>query len=73
MRDNYSYYEKLESEVIGISVDSLYTNGKFKEEHQINFPLLSDFNKDVSRMYDALMDNFAFDYQGRHASSNICD
>ncbi len=64
MRDNYSLYEDMNAEVIGISVDSLYTNGKFKEVYQINFPLLSDFNKEVSEMYDALMENFNFDYRG---------
>jgi len=64
MRDNYTYYEELNSEVIAISVDSLYTNAKFKEVHQINFPLLSDFNKEVSKKYDSLLENFSFDYQG---------
>src|SRR4030095_5376064 len=64
MRDNYSYYENLNVEVIGISVDSLYTNGKFREVNQFNFPLLSDFNKEVSRMYGALMENFSYDYHG---------
>lgn len=64
MSENYSYYETLNSEVIGISVDSLYTNGKFKELNQIHFPLLSDFNKQVSKAYDALMEEFGFDYQG---------
>jgi len=64
MRDNYSYYEQLNSEVIAVSVDSLYTNRKFQEEHRLNFPLLSDFNKEVSKKYDAVLENFAFDYQG---------
>ena len=64
MRDNYSYYEDLNAEVIGISVDSLYTNGKFREVHQFKFPLLSDFNKEVSELYDAVLDNFSFDYRG---------
>src|SRR5436190_23750402 len=53
MRDNYSFYTNLNAEVIGISVDSLYTNAKYKETHQFIFPLLSDFNKEVSELYDA--------------------
>ena len=64
MRDNYSFYSNLNAEIIGISVDSLYTNAKFKEAHQLNFPLLSDFNKEVSEQYDALLENFNFDYHG---------
>lgn len=64
MEENYSFYEKLNAEVIGVSVDSLYTNKKFKEVYNLDFPLLSDFNKDVSRMYDSLEEHFAFDYRG---------
>lgn len=64
MRDNYSFYEKLNAEVLAISVDSLYTNAKFKEINGFNFPLLSDFNKDVSKEYDCLIENFNFDYHG---------
>jgi len=64
IRDNYTYYEKLNAEVLGISVDSLYTNKKFREVYELNFPLLSDFNKDVSRAYDSLDEHFAFNYKG---------
>jgi peroxiredoxin len=64
MRDNYSFYEQLNSEIIGISVDSLYANREFKTVNQLNFPLLSDFNKEVSSDYEVLMENFGFDYRG---------
>src|ERR1043165_6442491 len=64
MRDNYSYYSELNAEIIGISVDSLYTNAKFRETHEFNFPLLSDFNKEVSELYDALFEDFNYDYHG---------
>ncbi|MBA3649123.1 MAG: redoxin domain-containing protein [Chitinophagales bacterium] len=64
VRDNYSFYEKLNAPIIAISVDSLYTNAKFKELNKFNFLLLSDFNKEVSRKYDSLIENFNFDYQG---------
>jgi len=64
MRDNYSFYENMNAEVIGISVDSLYANAKFKELNQLNFPLLSDFNKQVSKLYDSLSEKFSFEYEG---------
>ncbi|MEP7128606.1 MAG: peroxiredoxin [Chitinophagales bacterium] len=64
MGENYSFYENLNAEVIGISVDSLFTNKQFKEEHKLTFPLLSDFNKDVAPLYDSLADTFAFEYRG---------
>lgn len=63
-RDSLSLYEKLNTQILAISVDSLFSLGKFKEENNYNFPLLSDFNKDVSRSYGALYDTFVFDMQG---------
>ncbi len=64
IRDNLSEYNDLNSEVIGISVDSLYALKKFKQEQQLNFPLLSDFNKEVSRSYGCLYETFGFDMKG---------
>jgi peroxiredoxin len=50
---------------LGISVDSLFTLGKFKEEQKLNFPLLSDFNKTASKSFDVLYEVFpAFEMQG---------
>ena len=53
-RDNMSQYEKTNAKVLGISVDSVFTLAKFKENENLNFPLLSDFNKEVSRTYGCL-------------------
>ncbi|MEZ5046655.1 MAG: peroxiredoxin [Chitinophagaceae bacterium] len=64
MRDNMSMYEQLDAEIIGISVDSLFVLGEFKKTHQLNFTLLSDFNKEVCAQYDTLFEAFAFDMQG---------
>ena len=44
MRDNLNYYTDLNAVVLGISVDSVFSLGKFKEEQNYNFSLLSDFN-----------------------------
>jgi peroxiredoxin len=63
-RDNLAFYNKANAKVFGISVDSVYTLAKFKEEQHLNFPLLSDFNKAVSIAYGALYDTFAFDMHG---------
>ena len=54
MRDNLSYYDGLNAQVLGISVDSPFTLAKFKEENGYQFPLLSDFNKTASAAYGAL-------------------
>ena len=64
VRDNIAAYNNANAVVLGISVDSLFTLAKFKEEQHLNFPLLSDFNKDVSREYEALYESFGFGMLG---------
>lgn len=65
IRDDISNYGNLNAQVLGISVDSLYSLDKFRKEQQLNFPLLSDFNKEVSKVYDVLYDVFpAFEMRG---------
>jgi peroxiredoxin len=54
----------LNTAVVGISVDSPFTLAKFKEEQQLNFPLLSDFNKEASQAYGAYYDTFVLDLKG---------
>jgi peroxiredoxin len=63
-RDELSFYQDLDAQVLGISVDSVFTLAKYKEDQQLNFPLLSDFNKEVSRAYDALYEEFGFGMKG---------
>lgn len=58
VRDGINKYHNDSTEVLGLSVDSVFTLGKFKEEQQYNFPLLSDFNKEVSNLYEAIHDSF---------------
>ncbi len=64
IRDQLGDYNDLNAEVVAISVDSLFTLEKFKEEQKYNFPLLSDFNKDVSKAYDSLYEDFVLDMKG---------
>lgn len=58
MRDNFGYYDGLNAQVLGISVDSPFTLAKFKEDQAYQFPLLSDFNKEVAAAYGALYEDF---------------
>ena len=64
IRDNIGIYNNANARVLGISVDSVYTLAKFKEIQQYNFPLLSDFNKDVSAAYGSLYDNWKLNMKG---------
>lgn len=64
MRDNIATYAGLQADVVAISVDSPFTLDKFKQEQNLPFALLSDFNKEVSKAYDSLYDTFAFGMKG---------
>ena len=64
MRDSFGYYDGLNAVILGISVDSPFTLGKFKAENNYQFDLLSDFNKEVSAAYGALYEEFALGLKG---------
>jgi peroxiredoxin len=54
MRDSWQQWEQLDAKVFGISVDSPFVVDKFRNDLNIPFPILSDFNKEVAPKYDAL-------------------
>ncbi|MCW9706301.1 peroxiredoxin [Fodinibius salsisoli] len=58
IRDNMKLYNALDAKVIGISVDSFFTLRAFKKAENLNFTLLSDFNKKVSKEYNVLYEDY---------------
>jgi peroxiredoxin len=64
VRDDIGNYEKVDAQILGISVDSVNSLNRFKQDQGYTFPLLSDFNKDVSRAYDAIYENWVLDMKG---------
>jgi len=64
VRDNISWYNNVNAKVLGISVDSLHTLAKYKEEQKLNFTLLSDFNKEVSTAYSSIYEMFGYNMKG---------
>lgn len=64
VRDNISFYDNLNAKVFGISVDSLHTLAKYKADQNLNFTLLSDFNKDVSSLYGSIYEKFGYNMKG---------
>jgi peroxiredoxin len=53
-RDNYSEFLKRDITILGISVDTVDSHKRFGEKNELPFTLLSDHDKSVSRMYDAM-------------------
>lgn len=50
-RDNYSSFEELDCEVIGISSDSIQSHERFATRLQLNFRLLADEKKTVRNLF----------------------
>ena len=55
-RDSMKDYEGLNAQVFGISVDGPFSQKLWVDKYQFNFPLLSDFNKEVAPSYGAFYD-----------------
>jgi glutaredoxin-dependent peroxiredoxin len=64
IRDNISFYNNVNAKVFGISVDSLHTLAKYKADQNLNFTLLSDFNKEISSLYGSFYEMFSYNMQG---------
>ena len=54
MREQWSDWAKLDAKVFGICPDSPFVAKKFRDELELPFPILADFNRDVSRTYGVL-------------------
>ena len=57
-------YNQLDAEVFGISIDTPQSLKRYKEELQLNFTLLSDFNKEVIRSYDVMYEEYSLGMRG---------
>jgi len=55
-RDGFGSLQGVGAQLVGISVDSSYSLKAFGQTYNLQFPLLSDFNKKVARLYGVLQD-----------------
>jgi len=59
LRDDVAKLERLNAQVLGISVNDPFSNKAFHEENALNFPLLCDYNREVVKLYGVAMPDFA--------------
>jgi peroxiredoxin len=64
VRDGINLYHNDTTDVVAISVDLPFTLAKFKEDQNLNFRLLSDFNKEASTAYGAIYENWILGLKG---------
>lgn len=53
-RDNLGKFKELNAEVLGVSVDDAESHKSFKEKENLNFTLLADPDKEVTKKYGVL-------------------
>ena len=58
LRDNMQELNKINAQVVGISVNDPFTNKAFAQNNNLNFPILSDYNREVVKLYNAYHENF---------------
>ena len=56
LQDHLADFEEAGATVLGISADSPFSQGAFRDEHGIEFDLISDMGGDAIRAYDLEMD-----------------
>lgn len=57
-RDVLTDYNNMGANVLGISVDGIFSHKAFKEANDIEYPLLSDWDKTVIKDYDIVHEDF---------------
>lgn len=57
-RDVLADYNNMGANVLGISVDGIFSHKAFKEANNIEFPLLSDWEKKVIKDYNIVHEDF---------------
>jgi len=58
-RDTMARLSELKAQVVGVSVNDPWSNKGFAERNLLAFPLLSDINRDVIRLYGIELTDFA--------------
>jgi mycoredoxin-dependent peroxiredoxin len=78
LQQQLGQFQSLNTEVLGISVDSKHSSAAFAEHLHLDFPLVSDFNKEITQAYGVLREGgfaeralFVIDKAGKIAYAHI--
>ena len=78
LQQRLSEFQNLNTEVLGISVDSKHSSAAFAEHLHLDFPLISDFNKEVTTAFGVLREGgfaeralFVIDKEGKIAYAHV--
>jgi peroxiredoxin len=59
LRDQESQFNSLNAQVLGISVDPPFSQKAWVDQNNLNFPILSDYNRQVVNQYDVALSDLA--------------
>jgi len=59
LRDDIAKLERLDAQVVGVSVNDPFTLKGFHEDNALNFPLLSDYARDAVKVFGVELRDFA--------------
>ncbi|MBI2966139.1 MAG: redoxin domain-containing protein [Chloroflexi bacterium] len=58
-RDSLTELNQANAQVLAVTVDGMHPNKRFATEYKLNFPVLSDYKKEVIKKYGIEWPNFA--------------
>ena len=58
-RDRFDSLNSMNAQVLGVSVDGIFAQKAFSDANNLNFPLLSDFNRKTVEAYGVALPNFS--------------
>ncbi len=58
-RDQMAQFNSLNAQVLGISVDGPFALKAWSDANNLNFPMLSDFNREAVKLYGVALENLA--------------
>ncbi len=56
-RDNAAKFRELNAQVMGVSVDSPFAQKEFAKQNGVEYPLLSDLKREISRSYGVYLED----------------
>ena len=59
LRDRADQFSSLNAQVLGISVDPPFSQKAWADQNRLNFPILSDYNREVVSQYGVALRNLA--------------
>jgi peroxiredoxin Q/BCP len=74
-RDSYKDFQKFNTEIIGVSKDSVESHNKFKDKYSLPFPLVSDKDGNLCETFDVWKEKSMYGkkYMGIERSTFLID